>query len=302
MFKHLKTGDYALLKDFFDIHGWSLCEYSLSSIIAWNRCVYDVHYRVEGDMLFISEIEMEKPENRRLLLPLTRPFRPPLPAELAGWAAKLGYRHYYYAPEDYLAAAGKAELEKFFTLSEQPGYMDYVYRTSDLAELKGSKYSKKRNLLAQFRKQAYGAGEVKVEAITPANSGRCAALLDEWAGDPETGERLELLNCERKAILNGLNNFELLQMRGIAVSVNGRLAGFAFGGGLSADTFVLNFEKAAGEIKGLYQFLDNELAKSLPGQYAYINKESDLEKPGLAKAKESYHPCRKVKSYILTLK
>ena len=302
MFKRLKTGDYALLQGSFDIHGWSLCEYSLSSIIAWNHCLYDVHYRMEGDLLFISEIEIEKPENRRLLLPLTRPFRSPLPAELAGWADKLGYRQYYYAPEDYLAAAGMAEIEKFFTVKEQPGYMDYIYHTSELAELKGHKYSKKRNLLAQFGKQVQAVSAVKVEPITPANSGRCISLLDEWAHDAEIGEHLDMLNCERKAILNGLTNYELLQMRGITVSINDRITGFAFGGGLSRDTFVLNFEKALGNIKGLYQFLDNEFAKCLPEQYAYINKESDLGKPGLGKTKESYYPCKKVKSYILTLK
>ncbi len=302
MFKPLKAGDYLLLKDSFDIHGWSLCEYSLSSIITWNHCIYDVHYRVEGDLLFISEIELENPENRRLLLPLTRPFRLPLPAELAGWAAKLGYRQYYYAPEDYIAASGTTEIEKFFTIKEQSGYMDYIYSTSDLAELKGHKYSKKRNLLAQFNKLTASTGAVKVEPITSANSGRCVSLLEEWAHDPETGEQLEMLNCERKAILNGLKNFELLQLSGITVSINDRITGFAFGGELSKTTFVLNFEKALGDIKGLYQFLDNEFAKSLPKRYTRINKESDLEKPGLAKAKESYYPCRKVKSYILTLK
>jgi len=318
MFKKLKAEDYPALRDFFDIYGWSLCEYSLSSIIAWNHCIYDVHYRVEGDLLFISEIEIEKPENRRLLLPLTRPFnacagvvskaygqqttRRPLPAELAGWAAKLGYRQYYYAAEDYLSAVGAAEVEKFFTVKEQPGYMDYIYSASDLAGLKGHKFSKKRNLIAQFTKQVKEVREVKVEPLTPANSGRCVSLLDEWARDPEAGEQLEMLNCERKAILNALRDFELLQMRGVMVSIDGKTAGFAFGGWLSKDTFVLNFEKALGNVKGLYQFLDNEFAKCLPGQYVYINKESDLGKPGLAKTKESYYPCKKVKSYILTLK
>ncbi|HBB67592.1 MAG: hypothetical protein A2X28_02725 [Elusimicrobia bacterium GWA2_56_46] len=302
MFKKLKAEDYPALRDFFDIYGWSLCEYSLSSIIAWNHCVYDVHYRIEGDLLFISEIEIEKPENRRLLLPLTRPFRRPLPAELAGWAAKLGYRQYYYAAEDYLSAAGTAEVEKFFTVREQPGYMDYIYSASDLAGLKGHKFSKKRNLIAQFNKQIIAAHEVKVEPLTPANCGRCAGLLDEWARDPEIGEHLDMLNCERKAILNALRDFELLQMRGVMVSIDGKTAGFAFGGWLSKDTFVLNFEKALSNVKGLYQFLDNEFAKCLPGQYVYINKESDLGKPGLAKTKESYYPCKKVKSYILTLR
>ena len=180
--------------------------------------------------------------------------------------------------------------------------MDYIYNTADLAELKGHKYSKKRNLLAQFDKQAAVYGAVKVEAITPANCCRCMTLLDEWSRDPEIGEQLDMLNCERKAILNGLKNFELLRMRGLTVSINDKISGFAFGGELSNNTFVLNFEKALENIKGLYQFLDNEFAKSLPAQYTYINKESDLGKPGLAKAKESYYPFKRVKSYTLTLK
>ncbi|OGS07221.1 MAG: hypothetical protein A2270_11265 [Elusimicrobia bacterium RIFOXYA12_FULL_51_18] len=302
MFKQLKIADYPLLRNFFDIDSWPLCEYALSSIIAWNHCVYDVYYRLEGNLLFISEIEIDKPENRRLLLPLTRPFRRPLPAELAGWAAKLGYRQYYYATEDYLAAAGLPEVEKFFTVSEQSGYMDYIYNASDLAELKGRKYSKKRNLLARFKKQVQDMREVTVELIPPDGSERCIALLDEWARDTKIGGQLEMLNCERKAILNGLRYFEPLQMHGITVSIDGKIVGFAFGAWLSKDTFVLNFEKALDNIKGLYQYLDNEFAKSLHKQYVYINKESDLGKPGLAKAKESYYPCKKVKSYILTLR
>lgn len=302
MFKQLKTGDYPLLKDHFDIHGWSLCEYSLSSIIAWNHCIYDVYYRLEGGLLFISEIELEKPENRRLLLPLTKPFRCPLPAELAGWAAKLGYRQYYYAPEDYLAAAGQAEVEKFFSVKEQPGCMDYVYDTSGLAALDGRKYAKKRNLLSQFKKRVQDVRRVSVEPITQDNAPRCVALLDHWAADPEIGARLDMLNCERKAILNALKHFSLLEMRGVSVSIDDQIAGFAFGGRLSREVFVLNFEKALDSVKGLYQFLDRELAASLGSGYAYINKESDLGKPGLAKAKESYYPCKKVRSYILTLK
>ena len=302
MFKQLKAEDYTALKDYFDSHGWSLCEYSLSSIIAWNHCVYDVHYRVEGDLLFISEIEIEKPENRRLLLPLAKPFRFPPPAELAGWAAKLGYRHYYYAPEDYLAAAGCAEVEKFFTVKEQPGFMDYIYNTADLAELKGHKYSKKRNLIAQFNKQVKEARLVRVEPITPENSPLCVELLNVWESDPETKAQLDIPNCERKAILSALKCFKLLEMRGVLVFIEGKAMGFAFGGRLSKDVFALNFEKALDSVKGLYQFLDKELAAGLQNDYAFINKENDLGKPGLIRAKESYYPCKKVKSYCLTLK
>jgi len=180
--------------------------------------------------------------------------------------------------------------------------MDYIYNSRDLAALAGGKYSKKRNLIAQFNKQTAAARKVELAPITSAVSAACLDLLDRWGHSPETGAHLEMLDCERKAIINSLKNFETLEMRGVLALIDGQAAGFAFGSRLNADTFVLNFEKALDNVKGLYQFLDNELAKSLPPQYAYINKESDLEKPGLIKAKDSYYPVRKVRSYALTLK
>jgi len=98
-----------------------------------------------------------------------------------------------------------------------------------------------------------------VEALTPANNAACLTLMDRWARDPEAGAQLDMLNCERKAIVNGLKHFDRLELNGVLVKVDGEITGFAFGSRLSGDTFVLNFEKALDNVKGLYQFLDNGL-------------------------------------------
>jgi hypothetical protein len=65
---------------------------------------------------------------------------------------------------------------------------------------------------------------------------------------------------------------------------------------------VLHFEKAHTHIKGLYQYLDRECARRLFNGYAYLNKESDMDVPGLVQAKKSYHPIKIMKSYQLTLR
>ena len=300
MFKLLTPEDYPALKKYFEGHKYPLCEYSLSSIIAWNRCLYEVSWKLDGDLLLLAETDLEPPAARRLLMPVPCPFRDVPPAELAAIAARNRHNSFYYVPQDYFEKH-KAALETLFTAEEQPGFMDYLYNTSDLAGLAGHKYSKKRNLIAQFNKQAAALRKVTVENITPANTDACLKLLDRWAHDPETGERLDMLNCERKAIVNSLKNLALLEMKGIIVMLDGEICGFALGSRLSQAVFVLNFEKALDDIKGLYQFLDKEFAARLPPAYACVNKESDLGKPGLAKAKESYYPAAKVKSYRLTL-
>jgi hypothetical protein len=301
MFNRLKPEDYPALKKYFEKHRYPLCEYSLASIIVWNRCLYEVSWKLDGDLLLIAETDLEPPAARRLLMPVPHPFRDIPPCELAEIARRNRHARYYYVPQDYYER-NKAGLVEFFTAAEQPGYMDYLYHTRDLAELAGHKYAKKRNLIAQFNKLTAAGGQVRVEALTPENNGACLTLLDRWAHDPEAGAHLDMLNCERKAIINGLKHFTLLELNGILVKVGGEISGFAFGSRLSDGVFVLNFEKALDNIKGIYQFLDNELARRLPHRYSFINKESDLEKPGLAKTKESYYPAFKTRSYTLTLK
>lgn len=301
MFNRLKPEDYPALKKYFEKHRYPLCEYSLPSIILWNRCLYEVSWKLDGDLLLIAETDLEPPAARRLLMPVPCPFRDVPPAELADIARRNRHTRYYYVPEDYFARH-KDAVCALFTAEEQPGYMDYLYNTRDMAALAGHKYAKKRNLIAQFAKQTAADRKVKVEPLTRANNGACLTLLNRWARDPEAGAHLDMLNCERKAIINGLKHFDLLDLKGVLVKIDGEINGFAFGSRLSDGVFVLNFEKALDNVKGLYQFLDNELAKALPPNYSFINKESDLGKPGLAKTKESYYPAFKIKSYTLTLK
>lgn len=301
MFERLKPEDYTGLRKYFETQPYPLCEYSLPSIIAWNHCIYDVSWKTEGDSLLIAETDLEPPAARRLLMPLPLPFREVTPAELAAISAANRRVPFYYVPQDYYERH-KAELEVSFTAAEQAGYMDYLYNAADLANLPGHKYAKKRNLIAQFNRLTAAVYQVKVEAVSAANSADCLAMLERWAHDPEAGANLDMLNCERKAIANALRCFDLLEMRGTLVRIDGAIAGFAIGSRLGAEGCVLNFEKALDSVKGLYQFLDAEFAKSLPSGCAFINKESDLGKPGLVKAKESYYPCRKAKSYTLTPK
>ena len=88
---------------------------------------------------------------------------------------------------------------------------------------------------------------------------------------------------------------------GILIRIDGAVSAFGIGSRLNRMTATLNFEKAFSEIKGLYQFLDNECAKRLFGEFHYINKESDMNLPNLAESKQSYHPVMRVKSFALIL-
>jgi hypothetical protein len=61
--------------------------------------------------------------------------------------------------------------------------------------------------------------------------------------------------------------------------------------------FAVHFEKAVDGIKGIYQYMNQSFAASLPRFFTYINREQDLGDEGLRQAKETYRPCGFVKKY-----
>lgn len=297
MFNDLKKEDYKKLLPYFMTSSYGLCDYSLSSAIVWNNCIYPMLYEIDGDILVLKELK-DNGSDGHLLMPLTLNGRDILPIQLLEISKHNDNLSFSRVPEDWLEKH-KAEAESLFNISEESGYADYVYRTKDLAELAGHKYSKKRNLIAQFKKNTCALRDVKLEDINPQNAYECHELLNRMPEQDDTGHNLDLLHCERRAISNAMLNFNDLEMKGIMVKIDGKIEAFAAGSTLNKNTFSLNFEKANTEVKGLYQYLDENFAKKLTGHFEYINKESDLGKPGLKQAKESYFPMRLLRSFSL---
>jgi len=301
-FKPAAIDDYRILKPFFTGHPYSLCVYSPASLIAWSFRSFKAYYRIEEGKLFIAGEMEENPENRHLILPLAQE-RLFSPAELHRYAERMGFERYWRVPADYIERLDRSELEALFELEEQKGYEDYIYLTEDLIHLKGNKYSKKRNLINQFTREYLRRDRVEVEEIQAQDVAECLQFLDIWCkqhncdADPESD-----LACEKNAVITALENMERLEWTGLLIRVDGRVSAFGIGARLNETTATLNFEKADSEIKGLYQFLDNECAKRLFRPFRHLNKESDMNLPNLAESKQSYNPVLRIKSYALTLR
>lgn len=295
------VSDYAILKPFFSRNPYNLSVYSPATIIAWSSKKTKAFYALKGDELFIAgEIE-DSHDHRHLILPLS-----PLaytPSMLHRVARDEGFDRYWYVPGDYLETLDQAELDSFFTVVEQKEFEDYVYLTEDLAYLKGNRFSKKRNLINQFSREYLLKDRVKVQEILPGRVEECLEFLEIWCEKHDCeADQESVLACEKNAVIVTLENIEQIGSKGIQIRIDGKVAAFGIGSRLNETTGTLNFEKADSEIKGLYQFLDNECAKRLFDGYLYINKESDMGLASLAESKQSYNPVLRVKSYSLILR
>jgi len=301
-FKPVDVSDYEILKEFFKEQPYSLSIYSPSSLIAWSSPLHRTLYAIADGTLFIAGDTENHPEDRHLILPVS-PKADFSPSELHRLARRLGFNRYWYAPGDYLETLDRSELEALFTLEEQREFDDYVYLTEDLIRLRGNKFSKKRNLLNQFAREYVHRNRAGVEVIRPEHVEGCLNFLEIWCERHNCDvDKESSLACEKNALVITLNNMDWLEAKGILIRIDGEISAFGIGSRLSGTTAALNFEKAFSEIKGLYQFLDNECAKRLFSEFKYINKESDMNVPNLADSKQSYNPLFRIKSYNLLLR
>lgn len=184
-------------------------------------------------------------------------------------------------------AMQKSLLELEATLVEKRGDFDYLYRRSDLAELKGTKFHKKRNHVNYF------IDHYTYQTLTITKDTLCDVfhVLNIWRQQHQSDIDLESV---KTAILH----FEQLPLFGQITYVNNVPAAFVMAEYIyNQKAVVVHQEKADIQYKGIYQYINKNFAQSLPLTCRLINREQDLGDPGLRKAKESYKPVQLLKKF-----
>lgn len=164
---------------------------------------------------------------------------------------------------------------------------DYLYLRSDLATLAGRRFHKKRNHVNQF----IGTYAFTEGPLTEQNVPDALAILEAWhARRPE--------ESDYPAAREALERIGELDLRGWIVYVDGVPAAYAMGESLAAGrSFVVHFEKADETFRGIYQYINQAFAASLPETHELINREQDLGDEGLRQSKMTYRPCGFVKKH-----
>jgi hypothetical protein len=176
-------------------------------------------------------------------------------------------------------------------VTEDRDNFDYLYLRSELAELAGKKFHKKRNLIAQFN-TLYTCVE---KPISKENIKDAAEVLEHWSKGKEA-------DADLIAAQEALELFSELQMKGSIYYIEDKPVAWCMGESISAGSiFTIHFEKAIDDYKGLYQYLNQCFAMSLPEHISHINREQDLGNEGLRHAKMSYRPSGFVRKYVGTI-
>jgi hypothetical protein len=174
-----------------------------------------------------------------------------------------------------------------YEVTEDRDNFDYLYRREDLAALRGRALQRKRNLVHAFEKtHTYEALPFSSDRLDDA-----IAVLEAWR---EHAKDQADYAPSREALVHA-SEFGL---HGRLYYVEGKPAGYTLGEEARSGTmFVVHYEKALPDLKGLYQVINMDFVRSLPPAITLINREQDLGDPGLRQAKLTYRPCDFVKKY-----
>ncbi len=275
--------------------GYNHSEASFSNLYIWQHA-WDIRMAVSGGALFVS---MDSDIYRPLLVP---PFvrdcdEPVLPYMLMCEE----YMNDVYGGF-YIKCATAAVVDKIrrdcgdrYRFSYDAYNSEYVYRTSDLIELRGKKYHSKRNHISAFIRK-YGG---EIEEYSPKYRDECLKLQKNWAKGKDFSERE--IEEEYVSVLNALDNYAELGFKGCVVKVGGEVAAFSFGERINGDTAIIHIEKADSNYDGIYAFINREFAANFWSDATYINRAEDMGVPGIRKAKRSYHPAYMLDKYDVLL-
>lgn len=186
----------------------------------------------------------------------------------------------------------QALLNAGFPLLPDRDNADYVYLVSDLAELPGRRFTKKRNHINQCLKN----NSCIYETIDYTNIDECRIMQERWCRLRGCSDNMGLCD-EFQAIRELFTHYEALKVTGGAIRVDGLIQAFAVAEALLPDTAVWHFEKAMPEIDGLGQLINHWFARNSLTGFTYVNREQDLGIPGLRQAKESYYPFCMIPKY-----
>lgn len=168
---------------------------------------------------------------------------------------------------------------------------DYIYNRTDLQNLPGKDFHKKKNLVNAFLKNS----NISIKNLDTTNTKDAFEILQIWS------ENRNLKQTDYYQCIDALNDISQNNsiLSGIIVYVEDNPVAWSIGEFLPDEkTYLVHFEKGDSNYKGVYQFINNATVKNLPETVLFINREQDLGDEGMRQAKLTYRPCGFINKYL----
>jgi len=263
-------------------------DYSVVNLSGWDQ-VYQLRWQFTDHLVWIKQNQ-----------PRTLFWAPVGNWENTDWALEFSKMplpiNFTRVPEkllDIWKDCGTLHLE----IEEERNNWDYVYQTTDLINLRGNRYHKKKNLLNQFVKKY----DYQYYSLNDDRTDETLALQEDWCSWRNC-ESDDTLSSENRAIAKVLQSYRKFNnICGGLIRVNQLISAYTVAEFFSDNMIIIHFEKGCPMYKGAYQAINQLFLKNDAADYQWVNREQDIGDPGLRKAKLSYHPSFFLKKYFVSV-
>ncbi len=295
--KEIQLSDQEIFRKAYSNVQSQASEMSFANMFMWRKNYNTVFSVIDNMLCIISNSRMSKPF---AFVPVpVGEFEPKAflkaVSELKEYFDNKGWRFKFGRVEESKVPLLQQYLGQKLELVKNEANADYIYETESLITLAGKRLSAKRNHINKFLRE-YGSFEY-VE-LSRDLAPECERIFDEWCQNNDACDCHVPEECEKWACSQLLNHWdEIPGLKGALIKVNGRFEAFTIGEMVNEDTAVVHIEKGNTEIHGIYTLINREFVARTFAGTKYINREEDMGKEGLRKAKSSYYPCGFVHKY-----
>lgn len=281
-----------LVRKFRDFKSRS-CDYSVGGVLLWSR-MFDYSYTIYENSLLLKG---KDPETGNLLY-----YKPigdlSLQNAISLYRQDAAGRESYlvdYIEDENIEEAEPVAGERKNPCIRRREWDEYVYPIEKFVGFPGKKMEKKRNHLNYFNNHYPDKEIIEITSENASDIAEFSAELDALHPD-ESGFEYENSECIRM-----LGHIEETPMFGIAVKIEGKIMGYAFGE-VVGDTLFQHAEKGNYNIRGIYQFLASEMAaRGVLLGATFVNREDDMGSEDLRKSKLSYHPSMMIRKMLFPI-
>lgn len=295
-FKKLQLEDRDIMLPYLKNYRFKTYEYSFLTLYLWRRYC-NAEYTIFMDTLIIKKTRgavgsyfMQpigyKKENLQCIL-----------SELKGVQQAAENMPYLFreVEEDFLNDLKELYNEDLKFIEDKNNF-DYIYDEVALSTLSGKKYHSKKNHYNYFiNNYKYEIKDIREDGVI----NDCINFDLYW--NEERDSLANELLYEYMGIKDVLLNIDSFNLCGMAVYVDGKIAGFTIGEKVNKDMAIIHIEKGNRDYQGIYTFINKVFAQKYLSDVKYINREEDLGIEGLRNAKASYHPIKLEKKYIVNI-
>lgn len=296
LFKKLCLEDKDIIDKYIKPYKFLSCEYSFTSLYIWKDAC-DIQYTIYKQALILKKKDFNG--NYHFMQPLgyVKEDLNEIVEVLRAYRKENHMRYLFKDLEENFIVEINTLLKETeeFCIKEDRDNFDYLYEAQKLMTFSGKKLHSKKNHYNSFIKTYnYEVVEIKSEKVIQ----EVCLAAEKWY--EETEEKDSKLFYELHAIKSIVKNMSFLDLKGIAVYVDGIVAAFSIGESLNEKLAVIHIEKGDKNINGIYSFIAKTLVDTCFKNAEIVNREQDLGIEGLRKSKMSYYPVKLEKKFILS--